>query len=103
MSSNLVFSRKRPFFLLATPACACPHADRSVCTIILQRRMQMQIHYRGHNLSIEIVLEKMRITACRAQKNMIRIGYKETIHKLDEGQTLEIMFQGSTRKLEVDG
>jgi len=63
-------------------------------------RMQMQIHYRGHNLSIEIVPEKMRITACRARKNMIRIGYKETIHELDEGQTMEIRFQESSRKLE---
>lgn len=66
-------------------------------------RMRLRVHYRGYSLDIEITPEKMRITACRARKNTIRIGYKETIHELDEGRTLEIRLQGSSRKLEVGG
>jgi alpha,alpha-trehalase len=58
-------------------------------------RLQMQIHYRGHNLSIEIVPGKMSITACRARKNAIRIGYKETLYELDEGQTMEIALKNT--------
>ena len=58
-------------------------------------RLQMQIHYRGHNLSIEIVPGKMTITACRARKKAIQIGYKETLHELDEGQTMEIALQNT--------
>lgn len=55
-------------------------------------RMHMHIHYRGHNLSVEIFPKHMKITACRARKNAIKIGYKESIHELDEGKTLEIQF-----------
>ncbi|WP_045221868.1 glycoside hydrolase family 65 protein [Desulfonatronum thioautotrophicum] len=58
-------------------------------------RLQMQIHYRGHNLSIEIVPGKMTITACRARKKSIQIGYKETLHELDEGQSVEIALQNT--------
>ncbi|SDB33151.1 Trehalose and maltose hydrolase (possible phosphorylase) [Desulfonatronum thiosulfatophilum] len=56
-------------------------------------RMEMHIHYRGHNLRIEIFPQYMKITACRARKNVIKIGYKGTIHELDEGKTLEIAFR----------
>ena len=52
----------------------------------------MQIHYRGHNLSIEIFPDKLSVTACRAREKPIKIGYKEEIHELEEGKTLEIEF-----------
>ena len=58
-------------------------------------RLKMQIHYRGHNLSIEIVPGKLSITACRARKKTIRIGYKKTLYELDEGRTLEIALQNT--------
>ena len=53
-------------------------------------RLRMQIHYRGHNLSIEILPGKLRVTACRAREKPIKIGFKEEIHELQEGKTLEI-------------
>jgi alpha,alpha-trehalase len=55
-------------------------------------RLRMQIHYRGHNLSIQIFPDKLTVTACRAREQPIKIGYKEEIHELEEGKTLEIAF-----------
>ncbi len=59
-------------------------------------RLRMYIHYRGHNLSIAITPEKLAITACRACEEAIRIGYRETIHELEEGGTLEIALSPKT-------
>jgi alpha,alpha-trehalase len=53
-------------------------------------RLRMQIHYRGHNLSVEIFPDKLSVTACRAREKPIKIGYKEKIRELEEGKTLEI-------------
>jgi alpha,alpha-trehalase len=55
-------------------------------------RLRMQIHYRGHNLSIEVFPHKLTVTACRAREKPIKIGYKEDVHELEEGKTLEIEF-----------
>jgi alpha,alpha-trehalase len=56
-------------------------------------RLRMQIHYRGHNLCIEIYPDRLKITACRAREKPIKIGYKEEIHDLEEGETLEIEYR----------
>jgi alpha,alpha-trehalase len=53
-------------------------------------RLRMQIHYRGHNLSVEIFPDKLSVTACRARERPIKIGHKEKIRELEEGKTLEI-------------
>jgi alpha,alpha-trehalase len=53
-------------------------------------RLRMQIHYRGHNLSIEIFTDKLSVTACRATEKPVKIGYKKKIHEIEEGKTLEI-------------
>ena len=53
-------------------------------------RLFMQVHYRGHNLSTEILPDKLRITTCRAIEKPIKIGYKEKIYELEQGKTLEI-------------
>ncbi len=53
-------------------------------------RLNMQVHYRGHNLSTEIFQDKLRITTCRAVEKPIKIGYKEDIYELEQGKTLEI-------------
>ncbi len=55
-------------------------------------RLGMQIHYRGHYLSIEIIPGQLKVTACRAKEKPIKIGYKEDIYELEEGKTLEIAF-----------
>ena len=54
--------------------------------------LRMQIHYRGHNLSIRIFPGKMKVTACRAMEKPIKIGYRGDVHELEEGKTLEIAF-----------
>ena len=53
-------------------------------------RLFMQVHYRGHNLSTEILPDRLRITTCRAIEKPIKIGYKENIYELEQGKTLEI-------------
>lgn len=53
-------------------------------------RLGMQIRYRGHNLSIEITMHTLKITACRAAEKPVKIGYHEQIHVLEEGKTLEL-------------
>jgi len=53
-------------------------------------RLRMQIRYRGHNLSIEITKDALKIMACRAVEKPIKIGYNEQIHVLEEGHTLEL-------------
>jgi alpha,alpha-trehalase len=53
-------------------------------------RLRMQIRYRRHNLSIEITPDKLKIMACRAREKPIEIGYKEEVHILEQGKTLEI-------------
>lgn len=53
-------------------------------------RLRMEIRYRGHNLNVDITPHKLRITACRAREKPIKSGYREDIHLLEEGKTLEI-------------
>ncbi|MFP4237452.1 MAG: hypothetical protein ACLFRQ_07930 [Desulfonatronovibrio sp.] len=50
----------------------------------------MQVHYRGHNLSVEIFPDLLKVTTCRATEKPIRIGYKEETYELEQGKTLEI-------------
>lgn len=53
-------------------------------------RLRLQIRYRGHNLSIEIVPGKLRVTAGRSHERPIKIGCKGDIHELEEGKTLSL-------------
>ncbi|MFW6037618.1 MAG: glycoside hydrolase family 65 protein [Desulfonatronovibrio sp.] len=53
-------------------------------------RLFMQVHYRGHNLSVEIFPDILKVTTCRAIEKPIRIGYKEETYELEQGKTLEI-------------
>jgi alpha,alpha-trehalase len=59
-------------------------------------RLRMQIHYRGHNLSIEIFQDKLKVTACRAREKPVKIGFKGEISELEEGKTLEIPFRNDS-------
>ncbi len=58
--------------------------------------IRMQIHYRGHNLVIEVSPGLMTVTACRAAEKPIRIGYREESFELEEGKTLEVDLDGGT-------
>ena len=53
-------------------------------------RLRMEIRYRRHNLSVEITPARLKITACRAREDPIRVGYKEKVYLLEQGKTLEI-------------
>jgi alpha,alpha-trehalase len=50
----------------------------------------MEIRYRGHSISVEIVPEKVKITACKSCEAPIKIGFKEKVHELKEQETLEL-------------
>lgn len=63
-------------------------------------RLSMQIHYRGHNLSTEILPDILRITTCRAIEKPIKIGYKDKIYDLEQGKTLEIKLAEQKRSCE---
>ncbi len=54
-------------------------------------RLRLRIHYRGHDLDVEIVPDKMKITACKAREKPIKIRYRKKLHELQEGKTLEIV------------
>ena len=53
-------------------------------------RISMQIHYRRHNLSVEIFPDMLKATACRAMEKPISIGHREKIYELEQGKTIEI-------------
>jgi alpha,alpha-trehalase len=53
-------------------------------------RLRMHIRYRGHHLCIDISPDMLKISAGRAREKPIKIGYKEDLHILDEGGSLEI-------------
>jgi alpha,alpha-trehalase len=53
-------------------------------------RVSMQIHYRGHNLSVEIFPDMLKATACRAMEKPISIGHRDKVYELEQGKTLEI-------------
>ncbi len=53
-------------------------------------RISLQIHYRGHNLSVEIFPDMLKATACRAMEKPIRIGHREKVYELEQGKTIEI-------------
>jgi hypothetical protein len=56
----------------------------------------MQIRYRGHDLCVEISLDRLKISAGRARQKPIKIGYGEKVHLLEEGGSVEIgLNQGS--------
>jgi alpha,alpha-trehalase len=53
-------------------------------------RLRMHIRYRGHHLCIDISPDMLKISAGRAREKPIKIGYKEDLHILEEGGSLEI-------------
>jgi alpha,alpha-trehalase len=52
--------------------------------------LRMHIHYRGHYLWVEVSADKLVVTTCRATEKPIKIGYKEKLFELGNGETLEI-------------
>jgi alpha,alpha-trehalase len=58
------------------------------------KALRMQIHYRGHNLYIEVSPDKMIVTTCKATEKPIKIGYKEKVFELEEERRLEVALNG---------
>jgi alpha,alpha-trehalase len=52
-------------------------------------RLRMEIRYRGHSLDIEITGESCTVSALRCAEKPIRIGCKDTVLELAEGDTRE--------------
>jgi alpha,alpha-trehalase len=53
-------------------------------------RLHLQIRYRGHHLSVEIVPGKLKVTAGRSREKPIKISCKGEVHELEEGKTLSL-------------
>ncbi len=53
-------------------------------------KFSMQLRYRSHTLSIEILPGKLRVTTSGAGRQPIKIGYNEELHEFHKGKALEI-------------
>lgn len=53
--------------------------------------LKMPLRYRGHALRVEIHLNKLKVEAVSCAANPIKIGYKDKVFGLKEGETREIV------------
>ena len=52
--------------------------------------LSMLVSYRDHSLRVEIVPDKMKITALKVSAEPVKIGYNEKVHRLKPGRLLEL-------------
>jgi alpha,alpha-trehalase len=52
-------------------------------------RLRMQIRYRGHSLEVEITSDKLKVSALRCTQKPIKIGFRDEVMDLKEGDTKE--------------
>ncbi len=57
--------------------------------------LRMQIRYRGHSLSVEINSDNIKVSAFRCSEEPIRIGVKDEVFDLREGDSKEVALEGS--------
>jgi trehalose/maltose hydrolase-like predicted phosphorylase len=55
--------------------------------------IRMRLHYRRHWLSVAITDQRLTISFDRGRSHSARIGYRDQIHEMEQGETLELQLE----------
>jgi trehalose/maltose hydrolase-like predicted phosphorylase len=55
--------------------------------------VRLRLHYRGHWFSVSITDDRLDVSFDRGRSPAVRIGYRDEIHEMEQGETLEIVLE----------